>query len=168
MNISRTLRHWQFQTLNSSLRRLDLIPSEKRERDNNGENADKMQEGVPPATSLSPTPRMLYILWAEWTTGIGGKKTTSLFTVEERGHGNFWFCGRNVLWTAIINLVWTGLSANVVIDRIYQVYGANSTVTQLIDQFRLDKNNNNLHPLIRIWKLDLLVLTWGLFLVLVW
>ena len=47
-----------------------------------------MQEGSPPATFLSRMPRTFYIFWAEWTTGIGGKKLSFLFTAEERGEKN--------------------------------------------------------------------------------
>ena len=95
-----------------------------------------------------------------------GKQLALPFTSEERGGNKFWFCCRKVLWSTIINLDRIGLSANVVIDRIYQVYDANDTVTLIIAQFREDRSNNNLHPLIRRWKLEFLVLTWDLFLVL--
>ena len=38
-----------------------------------------------------------------------------------------------------------GVSHNVAVDRIYQVYGQNQTVTNIINQMRKDKNTNNLH-----------------------
>ena len=52
-----------------NLRCLGIIREKRREHDNNGRN-DNMQEGVPLAAFLLPTPRTLYIFWAEWTTGM--------------------------------------------------------------------------------------------------
>ena len=56
-----------------------------------------MQEGALPAASLSPMPITIYILWAEWTTGTGGRKDASLFKTEERGQNKFQFCRRKVM-----------------------------------------------------------------------
>jgi hypothetical protein len=39
----------------------------------------------PNNASLSPTPCLLFNLWAEWTVGIGGQKPAKDFTAAERG-----------------------------------------------------------------------------------
>ena len=120
----------------------------------NGNNAPDNQ--APPqaqvqlgAASLSPTPRDLYILWQEYQHGIGHRKAARLFTAYERGRVKHKYTRRKVIWDCVNRLVNSGLMANVAIDRIYQVYGRTSTVTQIINRMRVDRNNNNLPQLIR-------------------
>jgi hypothetical protein len=38
-----------------------------------------------PKAVLSLNPRLLYLIWEEWTTGLNGNKPASQFTREERG-----------------------------------------------------------------------------------
>ena len=160
MDVDRVYHRRQYQTLNCNLRPISIIPGKGRSNNNNNNNNiennnnNYVEEGAPPAASLSPTPRMLYLLWLEWTTGIGGRKAASLFTAEEKGEKKCGFCSRKVVWDCVASLVKTGLSSHVAIDQIYKVYGLNATVTEIINQMRTDRNSDSLHPLIRTWKLQ--------------
>eukprot|EP00980_Cylindrotheca_fusiformis_P002537 scaffold596_cov87-Cylindrotheca_fusiformis.AAC.7 len=93
--------------------------------------------------TLSPSPRNLYTLWDEYIHGIGGRKAAQHFTMAERGKVKHKFTRRKIVWETIERLVKTnGLSANVAIDRIYNVYGGRtSSVTTIINRMRTDKKN---------------------------
>ena len=101
---------------------------------------------VDPNTKLLSNPRSLYILWQEYTIGIGNNKAPKDFTAVECGRCKFRYCRRKVLWDIISRLVNTGLEANVAIDRIYGIYSQNLTVSVIIEQVRHDCNNNRLNP----------------------
>jgi len=49
-----------------------------------------------------------------------------------------------VVWDAIDRLVRGGLTANVAIDRIYNTYGRNATVTTIINCMLSDRRNNRI------------------------
>ena len=99
--------------------------------------------------------------------------TTQLLVENLKGHPQFTFCltaclswsknGRkkrvhDAPWQVVIGamdvaycvlistMVRAGFTANVAVDRIYAVYGANSTVTNIINRLRTDKTNGNVHP----------------------
>jgi hypothetical protein len=137
----------QYQNLNSNLRRIALQPARRvnaanpNVADGNGNNnAIQPPEGV---ATLSPNPRTLYLLWEEYTHGIGGRKAAEEFTPHEGGQVKHKYTRRRVVWDCIARLVRAGLDANVAIDRIHQVYGQGKTVTTIINRLRVDRNNNN-------------------------
>ena len=150
----RVARNRQYQTLNSNIRRVAIQPARRVNNNNgegeggNGEAAAGNGGGIDNAT-LSPTPRNLYLLWQEYQHGIGGRKAAKLFTPQERGRVKFKYSRRKVVWDCISTLVRSGMTANVAIDHIYQVYGANATVTQVVNRMRRDRIDNNLHPLLQ-------------------
>jgi hypothetical protein len=95
---------------------------------------------------LSPNPRTLYLLWEEYQHGIGGRKAARLFSAPERGRVKHKYHCRKVVWTLVSALVRSGLTANVALDRIYQVYGAQATVTTIINRLKRDIRDGTLHP----------------------
>jgi hypothetical protein len=48
--------------------------------------------------TLSPLPRMLYGLWVEFTTGIGGRKAARDFTARELGADQYRYYRRKHVW----------------------------------------------------------------------
>jgi hypothetical protein len=141
----------QYQILNSNLRRIALQPARRRDdaanpnvaNGNGNNNAHQPPEGV---ATLSPNPRNLFVLWDEYTHGIGGRKAAQAFTPHERGRAKHKYTRRKVAWDCIARLVRSGVDANVAIDRIYRVYGEGTTVTTIINRLRVDRNNNSLAP----------------------
>jgi hypothetical protein len=63
---------------------------------------------------------------------MGGHKITWLFPREESGKVKHKYHRRKVVWDCIATLIRAGVMAQVAIDRVYQVYGANTTVTRII------------------------------------
>ena len=76
---------------------------------------------------------------------MGGNKAAKLFTAEERGWVKFKYSRQKVVWDCINRQISRGVHYNVAIDRIYSVYGQNQPVTRIINQMRIDNNNNNIH-----------------------
>ena len=93
--------------------------------------------GIDPTASLSPTPPTIFNLWEEYQHGLGGRKAARIFTPQERGRNKFKYSRRKVIWETIATfLVRSGFTANVAMDRIYQIYRGNSTVTTIINRLR--------------------------------
>ncbi|KAL7567236.1 hypothetical protein ACA910_021220 [Epithemia clementina (nom. ined.)] len=101
--------------------------------------------GLDPNATLSPTPQSLYDLWHEWTTGIGGRKPARLFTAQERGWQKHKFSRCKIVWQLVSALVQSGLTSDVAIDRIYNVYGQGQPVTRIIHRLKEDIWQNCLH-----------------------
>jgi hypothetical protein len=102
-----------------------------------------------PAT-LSRTPRTLYLLWEEYEHGIAGRKAARLFTREERGRVKHKYCRRKVVWDCIATLVRAGFTSQVAIDRVYHVYGVNTTVTRIINRMKQDGRAGIVHPSLQV------------------
>ena len=139
----------QYQVLLSNLRRIVANPTRRRAPavdPGGGAPAVDHEEPAhphrePPAT-LSPTPRNLFILWEEYVTGIGGRKPAYLFTPQERGANKHKYTRRKVVWDVVKRLTRQGFHARVAIDRIYEAYGRDSTVTTIINRMRVDRRSN--------------------------
>ena len=95
---------------------------------------------------LSPTPRTIFILWHEYQHGIGGRKAARLFTPHERGRVKHKYHRRKVVWDLVSGLVRGGLTANLAIDCIYQLYGADASVMTIINRLKKDAKDGTLHP----------------------
>jgi hypothetical protein len=89
--------------------------------------------------TLSPNPRLLYLLWDEYENGIGGRKAARLFSREERGKVKDKFHRRKVVWDCVATLVRAGLTAHITINHIHHIYGENMTVTKIINRMRQDR-----------------------------
>ena len=98
---------------------------------------------------LRRCPKNLYILWAEYESGIGGNKPARQFTREERGKCRFAYCRRKIVWDVIENMCRRNLSVDVAIDRIYDECGGQNTpvneVMKMLRKFRKSGGNHNLH-----------------------
>ena len=58
---------------------------------------------------------------------------------------------RKVVWEVIATLVRAGDTAQVAVDRIYEVYGENQTVSSIINKMRKDRRTyNGCHPQFRV------------------
>ena len=138
-----------FTRLNRNIRRIAVQPVQ-RVRAMNVEN-DNDDAGNNYVSTLSPTPRTLFILWQEYEFGIGGRKPARLFTPAERGKVKYSYHRRKVVWDVIASLVRAGDTAQVAIDRIYEVYGAAMTVSHIINMMRRDRRTyNGCHPQLRV------------------
>lgn len=106
---------------------------------------------TPPPADLSPHPRTLYLMWQEWEFGIGGRKAARLFTVEERGRVKYLYSRRKIVWDAISSQVASGHTADRAIERLYALYGKNTTPTGIVLKLRKDKQQYGglLHPDLR-------------------
>ena len=89
--------------------------------------------------ALSPTPLTLYTLWEEYQTGIGGRKPAKLFTAHGRGRVKQKYSQRKVAWDTIEHLVCSGFQAQVATDRIYDAYGRDSMVTNILNRMLVDR-----------------------------
>jgi hypothetical protein len=89
----------------------------------------------------------LHLLWLEYECGIGGRKPARQFTTHERGRVKFKYRRRMVVWDTINYMVQAGFTAQVAVDKIYEVSGQ-ITVTQIIDQMRCDAIGGG-HPELR-------------------
>jgi len=146
-----------FAILNTNVRRFAIAPARvvvmQRGRvattGNDAGNVAQLQNAASPIASLSPTPRNLHILWTEYIIGIGGRKPAMEFSHYERGRVKHKYCRRNVIWTIVDNLVRSGLSCEVAIDRIYGIYGSQMCVTKIINAIRKDIEQGTLNPNLR-------------------
>jgi hypothetical protein len=134
-----------FRGLNRKLNRIALQPVQRVINNNNNEegveggNAPPDGAAVPYVSSLSPTPRTLYVLWQEYEYGVGGRKAARLFTTVERGKVKYTYHRRKVVWDVIAMRIRAGDTSQIAVDTIYEVYGVNSTVSRIINQMRADR-----------------------------
>ena len=102
-----------------------------------------------PAT-LMPTPRSLHDLWEEYQHGVGGRKAAKLFSSSERGRVKHKYHRRNVIWNLVAGLVKQGHTAEAAIDRIYAVYGEQTSVTSIVNGLTRDRKKGTLDPKLKI------------------
>ena len=98
---------------------------------------------------LSRSPRTLHTLWNEYEFGLANRKPAKDFTAAERGQVKYVYHRRKVLWDKVAEMVRSGWSAHDACNRMYEVYGESSSVTQIINQMRRDRRNGG-HPALRI------------------
>ena len=60
------------------------------------------------------------------------------------------YCRRRVVWDTVAALVQAGFTAHTAIDKIYEVYGQDKTVTQIVNQMMRDRCTGASHPQLRI------------------
>ena len=156
-----SLKH--FSMVHASIRRIALQPGVRSFRgtlaggndDTNLQAANAADQPVAIARlqpSLSPNPKNLYELWQEYEVGIGGRKAAKLFSQWERGGKNkHEYCRRNVIWKIVDNIVRGRgqMTADVVIDQIYAIYGQQTCVTNIINAIKDDIQRGRLNPNLR-------------------
>jgi hypothetical protein len=106
----------------------------------------------PLIAKLSKCPKTLHDLWREYEFGLDGYKPAKDFTPAERGADKTKYCRRNNFWVIVSELIRAGDSADRAIDKVYRVYGAGASVTQILNSIRVDKGRNG-HPGLRIRQL---------------
>lgn len=160
INVLKVNMERNLQMINGNLRRLAMRPVGVRER-NAATATATTQQPVPPQqdaggdhammpATLMPTPRSLHDLWQEYQHGVGGRKAARLFSYTERGRSKHRYCRRKVVWDLIAGLVRQGHTAEAGIDRIYAVYGGQTSVTNIINGLKRDRKNGTLSPNLRI------------------
>ena len=87
---------------------------------------------------------MLHQLWDKYIKGIGNNKPAKDFTRLERGRHKFVYCRRKIVWDVVANLVCTGVPASEAIQQIYTAYGANKSVTTIINAIKKDKKDRRM------------------------
>jgi hypothetical protein len=141
-----------FSVVNSNLRRLATqvarpvrVAQQQQQGVQRGGDSGEVVGSELPGNLLSPYPRSLHDLWEEYQNGLGDRKPARLLTYNERGRVKHKFHRRKVVWDLISGLVRQGLTANAAIDRIYSVYGAQTSVTKIINAVKFDKKHRRLN-----------------------
>jgi hypothetical protein len=86
-----------------------------------------------------PNPKSLFDLWDEILKWGQGRKPARLFSETERGRVKYKYTWRNVVWDIVRKLVDMGHSSHRAIDTIYNVYGAQTSVTDIINRLAKEK-----------------------------
>ena len=86
--------------------------------------------------TLMPSPRSLHDLWHEYQHGVGGRKAARLFSYTERGRSKHRYSRRKVVWDLVSGLVRQGIAVKTSIDKIYAVYGGQTSVTNIINALK--------------------------------
>ena len=79
-----------------------------------------------------------------------GEEACKAFSEAERGRVKFKYLRQKVIWDVVRNMVSLGHTANHAIDLIYEVFGPQTSVTDIINRLRKDKNNGTLNPNLQI------------------
>ena len=105
----------------------------------------------PPAT-LSKNPKTLHSLWREFEEGLGGRKAAKMFTARQRGQVKQMYYRRKVVWDTVALLVRAGYTAETAVDKIYDTYGQDQSVTKIIKRM-LDDRRGGGHPNLQVGRL---------------
>ena len=104
------------------------------------------------AVLLSKCPKSLHALWNEYEFGLANHKAAKDFSPSERGRVKHVYSRRNVFWHKVSEMIRSGWSAHDACNKIYEVYGANQTITSITNQMRKDRKNGG-HPALRVTQL---------------
>jgi len=136
----------QLRNINSGVRRIARQPGIGGRAPVGVVQAPIVPQRAAPEASLSAAPASLYVLWAEWEVGIGGRKAARLFTARERGGANkHRYHRRKHVWRTVAGLIRRGHTAQSACEAIYTVYGQDSTVTFIINGLARDRRQGTLH-----------------------
>jgi hypothetical protein len=137
-----------FGVVNGNVRRLAMRPTRNlavlataatNEQNQGGVAAHAGGDRAMMLATLIPTPRSPYDLWQEYEFGVGGRKAAKLFSYAERGRSKHKYHRRKIAWDLIGGLVRQGHTADAGIDRIYAVYGGQTSVSNIINGLKRDK-----------------------------
>ena len=96
--------------------------------------------------TLMPTPRSLHNLWHDFDHGVDGRKAARLFSYSDRGRSKHRYHRRKVVRDLVSSLVWMGDTAETAIDKIYAVYGGQTSVSNMINGLKRDEKDGTLNP----------------------
>ncbi|KAG2786672.1 hypothetical protein PC129_g11095 [Phytophthora cactorum] len=97
---------------------------------------------------LSKRPKDLIELWHEYQFGCSGIKPAKEFTPVERGASKFAYSRTKVFWDVITQLVRSGYTSDAAIDKVYQVYDRQLSVSSILVSLRADRRRGG-HPSLR-------------------
>ena len=123
--------------VNRNVFRIALQPGTRRSSNDGGNLAPNQENNIP--ATLSRSPRDLFVLWQEYMFGIAGRKPAKQFSAKERGRCKYTYNCRKIAWEKIAELVRAGLTVQVAIDRIYDVYGRRDSLTRTLLKMRHDR-----------------------------
>jgi hypothetical protein len=162
ISVNQTRYH---ETVNKNVNRLARQPGRRFRNQGRHQNqqptpddvpADDYDDGIHAAgqamelnARLSNSPRTLYLLWEEYTVGVGGMKAARLFTAAERGRSKHSYSRRKAVWDKIAELIRAGYTSETAIDKIYKAYGESLPVSTIISAIIRDRKNGG-HPQLRI------------------
>mmetsp|Transcript_11854 Transcript_11854/g.17783 ORF Transcript_11854/g.17783 Transcript_11854/m.17783 type:complete len:154 (+) Transcript_11854:363-824(+) len=136
--------------LQNNIGRIALIPSSNGRLQQNNKPvpapAGRGREQQPFRSTLVSTPCDIFVLWQEYEFGVGGRKPAKLFNQTERGRVKYKYSLRKIVWDCIDGIIRSGYTADAAIDKIYEIYGRDKGVTQIIRLMREDKNRRGGHP----------------------
>jgi hypothetical protein len=144
-----------FGLLNGNIKQIALQPARRQtaggERDEAADAAEvpgrAAANDLAMMATLMPTPRSLQDLWHEFHHGVGGRKAARLFSYSERGCSRNRYHRRKVVWDLLSGLVRMGDTAETAIDKIYAVYGGQTSVTNTINGLlKRDKKDGTPNP----------------------
>jgi hypothetical protein len=143
-----------FEVVNGNVRRITLQPARRVAApvvvDGRGEADMGAANDLAMMATLMPTPRSLHDLWSEYLHGVGGRKPARLFSYTERGRSKHRYSRRKIVWDTVLGLVRQGHTSELAIDKIYGVYGGQTSVTKIINGLKRDKKEGTLSPKLRI------------------
>ena len=102
------------------------------------------ESGVEGRAALCCNPKSLYILWNKYEFRLSGRRPAKTFSRNERGVDRYTFYRRNIFWGLIVEMMKRGRLANKAIDKVYQVYGYKTSVTNIIKKLQAEKNHFNI------------------------
>ena len=99
------------------------------------------EQNVDVMANLTRNPSTLHEIWNEWEFGIGNRKAAKYFTIRERGRCKYAYHRRKVVWDTIAQMVRCGWNSSEACNKVYAVYGCNSSVTSIINRMRKDRKH---------------------------
>ena len=151
--------HSMMQQMNSSIKRLSMLPVSRviaaggrvggtgAPVGTRAVESSEPSDGnrIPYQATLSKCPRSLFVLWQEFEFGIGGRKPAKLFSNAERGKVRYSYSLRKHFWSLMQKMIRNGYTFNSAIDKIYDVYDRSRSVTEILQQIRIDSKSGG-HP----------------------
>ena len=145
---------WLTRRINSNpvnmFQRATVLPRQNQQHHNQHLSPQRQNANVNSNATLVPNVPYLQQLWQEYISGLGGRKAAKDFTAYERGQCKCKYSRRKIFWDVVVANVRANRLATDVIDHIYAYYGANQSVTTIINKLRKDKRQGTLSPSVRI------------------
>lgn len=129
----------KIQRLNASIKRIAVQPVVR-----SVAHDHEMVSQPSHSVRLSKGPVNLFELWKEYQFGLGGRAPARLFSPNERGQNRSTYSLRKVFWDAVLELIRSGMTSDVAIDRVYSVYGREKSTTDILRTMRNDRKRKTL------------------------
>nr|KAE8927855.1 hypothetical protein PF009_g21989 [Phytophthora fragariae] len=150
---SRTESQRDYQKVSSVLRRIALQPVSRRVAPNPTATEEEVREEAAVVNDrnakLSKRPKDLYELCGQYEFELNGLKPAKNFSVADREVNKFSYSRRKIFWDMVATLVRTRFNSDVAIDKVYAVYGRQTSVTNILTALRHDKRQGG-HPSLQV------------------